>query len=178
MFADKNFLLYIIGTVVIVAAVVVTTLSLNSGPELIKPPPTTVQDLGRAPDFAIKTLDGEQLSLSDYRGRPLVVNFWASWCGPCRDEAPDLVKVHKEYEDRIAFVGIINQDEEAAVRDFVKEFGIEYENGMDIGGKSSAAYQVTGIPTTVVIDAKGGLRARWLGAIPPKVLRSYIEGVL
>ena len=178
MSSNKNLPLYIIGTVIIVMSVLVVGLSLGNGPELIKPPPTTVQDLGPAPDFTIDILDGGEKSLRDYRGKPVVVNFWASWCGPCREETPDLVKLHKKYADRVDFVGIIYQDEEGAVRRFIKEFGIGYENGMDARGQASAAYKITGVPTTFVIDAQGGLRARWLGAIPPEVLTSYIEGVL
>ena len=178
MSSNKNLHLYIIGTIIIVMSVVFLGLSLSSTSELIKPPPTTVQDLGLAPDFTIDILDGEEKSLRDYRGKPVVVNFWASWCGPCRDEAPDLVKLHNKYGDRVDFVGIIFQDEEGAARRFIEEFDVKYENGMDPGGKASAAYKITGIPTTLVIDAKGDLRARWLGAIPPKVLTSYIEGVL
>ncbi len=178
MSSNKNFPLYVIGTVIIVMSIVVVVLSLNSGPELIKPPPTTVQDLGPAPDFTIDILDGEEKSLRDYRGKPVVLNFWASWCPPCRQEAPDLVELHKKYGDRVDFVGIIYQDEEGAARRFIEEFGIEYENGMDAGGKASAAYKITGIPTTCVIDAQGDLRAKWLGAITSEVLTSYIEGVL
>lgn len=176
--SNKNLPLYIIGAIVIIISVVVAGLSLDRGPELIKPPPTTVQDLGPAPDFTIDVLGGKEKSLRDYRGRPVVVNFWASWCGPCREETPDLVKLHKKYGDRVDFVGIIYQDDEVAVRRFMEEFSMEYENGMDVGGKASAAYKITGVPTTFVIDANGGLRARWLGAIPPDVLISYIEGVL
>ena len=178
MFSGKNLPLWIIGAIVIVIGVVVVALGAQSSSELIKPPPRTVQDLGPAPDFTVDILDGDRKTLKDYRGKPVVLNFWASWCGPCREEMPDLVGISRKYGDRVNFVGIIFQDEEAAARRFIKDFDVKYENGLDPGGAAARTYKITGIPTTLVIDARGVLRARWLGAIPPETLTSYIEGAL
>lgn len=178
MFTGKNLPLWIIGVIVLIIGVVVVSLAINNGPDLIKPPPSTVQDLGQAPDFTIEVLGAGTKSLKDYRGKPLVVNFWASWCGPCREETPDLVKTSNKYSDRVNFLGIIFQDDESAARQFIKDFGVRYENALDPNGAAARAYKITGIPTTLVIDAKGVLRARWLGVIPPKTLTSYIDGAL
>ncbi len=137
-----------------------------------------IQDLGPAPDFTVDILDGEAKSLKDYRGKPVVVNFWASWCPPCREEAPALERVHEKYKDKVEFVGIIFQDREADSRAFIKEFGIKYENGIDPNGAAARAYKITGIPTTYVIDSAGTVRAKWLGAISESQLSSFIEAAL
>ncbi len=128
-----------------------------------------------APDFKLKLFSGQNITLKDFAGkRPVVINFWASWCPPCRDEAPVLAKVSKTYEGRVEFIGVVTNDTQANALAFMKEFGISYDNGIDqdnISGK----YGITGIPETFWIDKQGQLVDHWIGAIDEANLVSRVQ---
>ena len=113
---------------------------------------------GPAPDFTMTTFDGEDVTLSDYRGQVVVVNFWASWCDPCRDEAPILQSLWERYRDRgVVLVGVAYLDLESAALDFIDEFGITYPNGPDVGSEISRDYNIEGVPETFIIDQTGDI---------------------
>lgn len=114
--------------------------------------PTT----GPAPDFTLTTLDGSQVRLSDLKGRVVVLNFWASWCGPCRDEAPALQAVWERYRDRgVVLLGVAYTDTERGARAFIDEFSQTYPNGLDIGTRISEMYHIQGVPETFIINRQG-----------------------
>lgn len=127
-----------------------------------------------APDFSLTTFDGAIVRLSDYRGRPVVLNFWASWCPPCRAEAPALSKVATVKSDQVAFLGIDVRDREAKARAFVTEFAVPYPNGPDPGGVE-AQYRGVGIPYTVFIAADGTVKRVWLGPLDEQRLIAFLE---
>ncbi|MBI2854767.1 MAG: TlpA family protein disulfide reductase [Chloroflexi bacterium] len=132
-----------------------------------------------ATDFQLQLFDGGQLKLSEFKGRPVVVNFWASWCPPCREEAQLLESTWRAYRDRgVAFVGVDIQDREADARAYIKEFGITYPNGPDPGSEIAIDYGVSGIPVTFFISRDGYIVNRWVGAINKKVLVAYIEELM
>lgn len=111
---------------------------------------------GPAPDFTFTTLDGSQVRLSDLKGRVVVLNFWASWCGPCRDEAPALQAVWERYRDRgVVLLGVAYTDTERGARAFVEEFRQTYPNGLDIGTRISEMYHIQGVPETFIINRDG-----------------------
>lgn len=133
----------------------------------------------RAPDFTLGLYDSGTFQLGAQRGKVVVVNFWASWCVPCRDESPLLEAAYRHYHDRgIAFVGINIQDTTENARTFLNAFGLTYPNGLDQGMGITRAYQVVGLPTTLVVDAKGQIRQRWQGEIQDGQLDSSIEAAL
>ncbi len=109
-----------------------------------------------APDLVLPRLGGgDDVRISDYRGQPLVVNFWGSWCDPCVDEMPALQRVHESLGDQVAFLGVnVNDAEEAAVR-MVARTGVTYDLARDVDGELGQALEVTTFPTTFLIDADG-----------------------
>lgn len=109
-----------------------------------------------APDFTLQSLSGERVTLSGYRGRPVVLNFWASWCGPCRQEAPLFHDLAARTDGDVAVVGVLFQEtNEANARAFVRANGLTYPNLSDPGADTGIRYAVSGIPQTVFIDRSG-----------------------
>lgn len=114
---------------------------------------------GPAPDFTVTTFDGQTMSLADLRGQVVVVNFWASWCGPCRDEAPLYESLWQRYRDQnVTFLGITYVDDPANSQAFIDQYGITYPNAPDVGTViSKERYLITGVPETFVIDQDGNI---------------------
>ena|GEM_PF-613024 len=110
----------------------------------------------QAPSFQLATLDGKAISLSDFRGQPMVINFWATWCRPCEEEHPNLVRAAKRFESQgVAFLGVLYDDGAERARQMLKRLGEAYPTVVDVGGKVSAEYGVTGVPETYFINANG-----------------------
>lgn len=122
---------------------------------------------GVAPDFTMPLYQyGGDFDLSDQRGKIVVVNFWGSWCLPCREEAPFLESVHQRYADEgVVVVGVNFRDTEGAALDFLDEFNITYPNGIDLGERITSEYNVTGAPETFVIDRNGEIHHFFWGEV-------------
>jgi len=132
-----------------------------------------------APDFTLSLLDGGELSLAEQRGLVVVVNFWASWCPPCRDEAPALERVWREYEDKgVVFVGVNVNDVTDNAMAFIEEFDITYPNGPDPYSRISRAYHVTGVPETFLIARDGRLAKWYRGPVTEAGLKAALEELL
>ncbi|MFN8527751.1 MAG: TlpA disulfide reductase family protein [Anaerolineae bacterium] len=129
---------------------------------------------GQAPDFTITTYDGQPFRLSDQRGKVVVINFWASWCGPCRDEAPLLESLWQEYRDRgVVFVGVAYADLDSDSQAHLAEFGVTYPNGPDVGTViSKQQYHIVGVPETFVIDQEGAVQRFYFQLMPDPVVPS------
>lgn len=119
-----------------------------------------------APDFTLMDLDGQPWTLSQFRGKPVLLNFWATWCPPCRKEMPDLQRFAARYGDRVQLLGV-NWDYQAddEVRAFLDEYNIAYPTLMDRAGEVIVRYRLTGLPVTFWIDEAGFIRGLWLGAM-------------
>ena len=129
-----------------------------------------------APPINISLYNGGGISPERYAGKPVVVNFWASWCGPCRQEAPLFERLWREYGERgVVFIGVNIQDAHADARAYLSEFGITYPNGYDEGGRISVDYGVIGIPVTFFINREGIVERRWVGAVREAKLRLWID---
>lgn len=132
-----------------------------------------------APDFTITTFKGSMVSLADLIGRPVVINFWASWCPPCRVEALLLEKTWRAYRDQgLRFLGINIQDRERDALNYIREFDITYPNGPDPTGEVSIDYGVSGLPVTFFVSRKGQIVRRWVGAIDQRELIRSIKEIL
>lgn len=133
-----------------------------------------------APDFEAPLLDGSgTLALADLEGRPVLVNFWASWCVPCRDEAPLLKAAHEKYGDEVAFVGVNIKDSRDDAIAFDEEFELSYPDVRDEGSVIFSDYGLTGQPETFLIDADGNIAQHINGPLPDEAtLESLIDDVL
>lgn len=147
----------------------------SGGPE----EPAAVRPGRQASQFNIKLFSDENFSLADQRGKAVVLNFWASWCPPCREEAPALERAWKTYQDRgVVFVGVDVWDNEPDARSFLKEFGITYPNGQDVSGEIAIEYGLTGIPETWFINKDGRMVRRWIGPMTDRQISAFVEEAL
>ena len=132
-----------------------------------------------AKDFSLTTFDGATINLAGLQGKIVMVDFWASWCGPCRFEAPGLVEVYLEYEDRaVEFVGVDIWDRRQDAIDYVSLFQITYPNGVDEKGTIAISYGVRGIPEKFFIDQDGVIVKKFVGPVDADTLRSTLEELL
>lgn len=131
-----------------------------------------------APATSFALLDGGRSSLSELRGTPVVLNFWASTCAPCSTEMPDIEAVHQALGDRVAFVGIDVRDSVSGGQELVKRTGVTYMIGRDPDGDIFTSFDAVNLPTTVLIDPKGTVVATHTGALDEAKLRSLIDSKL
>ena len=135
-----------------------------------------------APDFTLPTLDGSTFTLSKQLGKVVVMNVWASWCAPCRAEAPELQQVWQEQQHKgVQFVGLDTRDSDTSARSFVSRFGLTYPQAIDTDGQVQLLFRDTlpaqAIPSTLIVDADGKVAARVLGATTAAALRNVIDDV-
>lgn len=132
-----------------------------------------------APDMSLSTLDGERVRLSDLRGKPVLINFWASWCGPCRAEMPHFQAVFEAHADDELVVLAVNQMEApGTAADFVKEFGLTFPVLLDSQGDASEDYRVRGLPTSFFVDSEGIIRDFFMGPMTTGLIESKLETIL
>jgi cytochrome c biogenesis protein CcmG/thiol:disulfide interchange protein DsbE len=134
---------------------------------------------GPAPDFTLETIDGKSITLSSLRGKVVLIDFWASWCPPCREEAPRLSQVYKEYESQgVEFIGISIWDRLNDAKDYIKRFDVTYPSGLDTQGTILVDYGVRGIPEKFFIDTQGKLVAKFIGPSNTDGLRKTLDQLL
>jgi cytochrome c biogenesis protein CcmG, thiol:disulfide interchange protein DsbE len=133
-----------------------------------------------APAFALTTLEGAPVSLAAYRGKVVVLNFWASWCYPaCYEEAPVLEQNWRAYRDRgVVVLGVAIQDKREASEKFVRDFGLTFPNAPDPTGKVSVDYGVYGVPETFFVDRRGLIRVKHVSAVTDAVFRQTVDRLL
>ncbi len=155
--------------VVLVAALVVMSTGCGSST-------STVVGAKVAPDFSGHLLDGTPVSLSDYEGKPLVLNFMATWCGPCMAEAPEIDQFYQGNKDKVGFLAVAVKDSRDALESVLAAEGWTFPVMFD-GNSAASAYGVTAIPTTVVIDAEGHIAKRIVGGTTAAELSLVVDGL-
>jgi len=136
-------------------------------------------DNGPAPDFTLQGFDGRTVTLSELRGQVVVINFWASWCDPCREEAAYLEQTWRKYKDQgVAFLGVDYLDTERSALAYIKEFDITYINGPDLKTHISDSYNIQGVPETYYVAKNGELRGVHIGPLYPPDLDQKIDELL
>lgn len=117
-----------------------------------------------APDFEVELLGGQVAKLSDYRGKPVFINFWATWCGPCTGEMPDIQRLSEAFEGELAVIAVNCSEKKDKVETFIADNGYTFDVGLDEGGAIQKKYPANGIPYTVVVDPAGMITEIHLGA--------------
>ncbi len=133
-----------------------------------------------APAFTLRSFDGTLLKTTDYRGRVVIVNFWASWCYPaCYEEAPELQRAWERYRARnVVILGVNIQDRESAARQFIRQLGLTFPSGSDPTGAISISYGVYGVPETFILDRQGRIVYKHVGAITEQVIADKVDPLL
>ena len=132
-----------------------------------------------APDFEAKMLDGSTARLSDYRGKPVWLSFWASWCPPCRAENPDVDAIYREMKDRgLVMIAVDMGESPAEIRSYLESTGYTFPVALDTGYAITSLYQVNGIPTHFFIDRDGVISEMRVGTIDRGATRAKLEQLL
>ncbi len=132
-----------------------------------------------AADFSIEKFDGGTFHLNDYKGQPVLINFFASWCISCGTEVPVLAKVSAEFQEKgVIFVGVAINDTEKKAREFIGKYNLSYATGLDKNGNIRRDYQLYGMPTTLFVDRQGIISSLHLGGVSEDVLRHELEKLL
>lgn len=133
----------------------------------------------RAPDFGLEMLDGTKVSLSDYRGDVVLLNFWATWCEPCRAEIPAIEAVFQARQgEPFVVLGVNSQESREVIIPFVKEMGMTYPVLLDGTGRVTQTYRGPGLPMSLVLDREGVIRFRHAGVLTEAQLEGYLEKLL
>jgi len=131
-----------------------------------------------AADFVLKLFDGSDFRLSDHRGKPVFINFWASWCVPCAEEMPAIEQVYKEYSKKdVIFIGIAIEDTETKARLFADRFGVSFPIGLD-PGEIHKSYPLYGVPTTVFVDKQGKINYLHMGGVTEALIRHELDKII
>jgi len=152
----------------------------SAGMPRVSPMVNTAPRVGdTAPDFVLTYPDGRQVKLSDFRGQPVLVNFWATWCAPCRAEMPAIEAAYRRHKDRGFVVLAVNVGESASrVKSFVEQLGLTFPVALDSKGETALVYRVRAIPSSFFIDGNGVIVNRHLGSVSIQIIEDYLLWVL
>lgn len=173
-------LLIILGIVGLVLALIVAGLLLTQGNaknEFSSKSSSDAKEL--VPNFTLKLMSGGNFNLSDYKGKPILINFFASWCLPCREEMPVLEKIVHEYESKgVMFLGIAVDDTEVKMKDFIAKYGVTFPVGLDKTSAIQKSFGLYGIPTTYFIDKQGVINYFHSGSVTEELLQHELDKLL
>jgi len=165
----------LVGVVITAALVAVLFVGLGKDPGLIESPL-----IGKAaPAFALRQVGTQNtVDITRFKGKPLVINFWATWCVPCWEEHPVLVATARNVQPNVQFLGVVFQDEEGKILNFLAQRGSSYPTVVDEAGKTAIAYGVGGVPETFFLDANGVIVAKFIGPMSSEDIEANLRKVL
>jgi len=160
-----------VGIAIAATLVAVLFVGLGKDPQAINSPL-----VGRpAPSFALREVGSARpINLEQFRGKPTVINFWATWCAPCYEEHPILVASARSMQPQVQFLGVVFQDSEEKIQAFLRDRGTAYPTVVDNAGKTAIAYGVGGVPETFFLDANGTIVAKYSGPLTTELLQSNL----
>lgn len=152
----------------------------NNQPQKNETNYNTIQEENKAPDFTLVSTDGKKINLSDYKGKIIILDFWATWCGPCRKGIPDLVSLQKSYKDKLVVIGISLDDERTKndILPFMKEYGVNYPVVYGTYEVTMNYGSIQAIPTSFIIDQKGNIVDKYLGLVSKEIFENRIKSLL
>ncbi|MFQ5735471.1 MAG: TlpA family protein disulfide reductase [Thermodesulfobacteriota bacterium] len=165
----------------IVAAVLLLAVAAGCGRDKSPEPQQTPQERPQEQvyPFKVVTFDNSVFTLDSVKGKPVVLNFWASWCGPCKLEAPTLQRAYETFGPYgVEFIGVAVDDTEQGAREFVKRFGLTFRTALDSTGEIMSLYRIYGVPKTYIIGKDGKVAYTHSGAITGEVLAREIKKVM
>ena len=164
-----------VGIAIAAVLVVILFLGLGKDPSEIRSPL-----IGKpAPTFALREVGtGRTIDIASLRGKPVVLNFWATWCGPCWEEHPILVANARMLQPNVQFLGVVFQDKEDKILGFLQQRGQSYPTVVDDKGKTAIAYGIGGVPETFFLDANGVIVAKYNGPMSAEILQENLQKVM
>lgn len=158
---------------IIIIILIILGYALFGNREVVKTSPLIGKE---APDFTLKQFDGEEIKLSELRGKTVLVNFWASWCMPCRQEARALEESWEKYKDKdIVFIGVNVWDDNSSALSYMEKYGGQYPHGVDPAEEIQVNYGIGGVPETYFISPSGVIIDKFNGPLTERIIDYYIQ---
>ncbi|HSF79765.1 MAG TPA: redoxin domain-containing protein [Anaerolineales bacterium] len=172
----RGLIRYIAGTLVLTGLAITVVVGLASGSTWFESATTSDEPIvgAQAPDFTLTSLAGEQINLKELRGKPVILNFWATWCAPCVIEMPNIQKYFELYQGEFEVIGVNADEPPKKVQEFIDDIGATFTILLDPGAVIQDLYRIRGYPTTFFLDARGIIKVLHIGLLSDSQIEEYL----